>query len=46
MRPRIQGKIPGTSGPLEPLWNLFDLTPDGRPEGWAEQFSYPPARGG
>jgi predicted dithiol-disulfide oxidoreductase (DUF899 family) len=27
-------------GTLEPLWNLFDLTPEGRPVGWAEQFSY------
>ncbi|MGB8880510.1 MAG: hypothetical protein WCD11_29665, partial [Solirubrobacteraceae bacterium] len=25
---------------LEPLWNLFDLTPDGRPSGWYEQLSY------
>ncbi len=27
-------------GTLEPLWNLFDLTPDGRPTDWYEQFSY------
>ena len=27
-------------GTLEPLWNLFDLTPDGRPRGWYEQLSY------
>ncbi len=27
-------------GTLEPLWNLFDLTPEGRPVGWVEQFSY------
>lgn len=27
-------------GTLEPLWNLFDLTPEGRPLDWAEQFSY------
>lgn len=25
---------------LEPLWNLFDLTPDGRPRDWYEQLSY------
>ena len=25
---------------LEPLWNLFDLTPDGRPSGWYERLSY------
>jgi predicted dithiol-disulfide oxidoreductase (DUF899 family) len=27
-------------GTLEPLWNLFDLTPEGRPVDWVEQFSY------
>jgi predicted dithiol-disulfide oxidoreductase (DUF899 family) len=27
-------------GTLEPLWNLFDLTPERRPAGWVEQFSY------
>ncbi|MGH2849695.1 MAG: DUF899 family protein [Solirubrobacteraceae bacterium] len=27
-------------GTLEPLWNLFDLTPEGRPVGWNEQSSY------
>jgi predicted dithiol-disulfide oxidoreductase (DUF899 family) len=27
-------------GTLEPLWNLFDLTPEGRPVGWYEQLSY------
>jgi predicted dithiol-disulfide oxidoreductase (DUF899 family) len=27
-------------GTLEPLWNLFDLTPQGRPENWWEQLSY------
>ena len=27
-------------GTLEPLWNLFDLTPSGRPSEWVEQFSY------
>ena len=26
-------------GTLEPLWNLFDLTPEGRPD-WDEQLSY------
>jgi predicted dithiol-disulfide oxidoreductase (DUF899 family) len=26
-------------GPLEPLWNLFDLTPAGRPD-WDEQLDY------
>jgi predicted dithiol-disulfide oxidoreductase (DUF899 family) len=28
-------------GTLEPLWNLFDLTREGRPTDWDEQLSYP-----
>jgi len=27
-------------GTLEPLWNLFDLTPEGRPADWYEQLTY------
>ena len=27
-------------GTLEPLWNLLDLTPEGRPADWYEQLSY------
>ncbi|MBT2397374.1 DUF899 family protein [Streptomyces sp. ISL-100] len=27
-------------GTIEPLWNLFDLTPDGRGTDWDEQLSY------
>lgn len=27
-------------GTLEPLWNLFDLTREGRPADWDEQLSY------
>jgi predicted dithiol-disulfide oxidoreductase (DUF899 family) len=27
-------------GTLEPLWNLFDLTLEGRPSDWYEQLSY------
>jgi predicted dithiol-disulfide oxidoreductase (DUF899 family) len=38
--PSDPGQEPRHVGTLEPLWNLFDLTPDGRPQGWAEQFSY------
>jgi hypothetical protein len=34
------GQEPRHVGTLEPLWNLFDLTPEGRPGDWAEQFSY------
>ena len=33
------GQDPRHVGTLEPLWNLFDLTPEGRPD-WYEQFSY------
>jgi predicted dithiol-disulfide oxidoreductase (DUF899 family) len=27
-------------GTLEPLWNLFDFTPEGRPGDWEEQLRY------
>jgi predicted dithiol-disulfide oxidoreductase (DUF899 family) len=27
-------------GTIVPLWNLFDLTPEGRPSDWYEQLSY------
>jgi predicted dithiol-disulfide oxidoreductase (DUF899 family) len=38
--PSDPGQDPRHVGVLEPLWNLFDLTPEGRPVGWAEQFDY------
>ena len=34
------GQDPRHVGTLEPLWNFFDLTPEGRPD-WDEQLSYP-----
>jgi predicted dithiol-disulfide oxidoreductase (DUF899 family) len=34
------GQDPRHVGTLEPLWNLFDLTPQGRPTDWDEQLSY------
>ena len=34
------GQEPRHVGTLEPLWNLFDLTPEGRPTDWHEQLSY------
>jgi predicted dithiol-disulfide oxidoreductase (DUF899 family) len=37
--PSDSGQEPRHVGTLEPLWNLFDLTPEGRPE-WHEQLSY------
>ena len=38
--PSDPGQEPRHVGTLEPLWNLFDLTPEGRPTDWVEQFSY------
>ena len=38
--PVERGQDPRHVGTLEPLWNLFDLTPEGRPPGWYERFSY------
>ena len=32
---------PRHMGTLDPLWNLFDLTREGRPGDWNEQLSYP-----
>jgi predicted dithiol-disulfide oxidoreductase (DUF899 family) len=34
------GEDPRHVGTIEPLWNLLDLTPEGRPSGWYEKFSY------
>ena len=38
--PDDPGQEPRHVGTLEPLWNLFDLTPEGRPADWHEQLSY------
>jgi predicted dithiol-disulfide oxidoreductase (DUF899 family) len=38
--PTEPGQDPRHVGTLEPLWNLFDLTPEGRPSDWEEQLSY------
>jgi predicted dithiol-disulfide oxidoreductase (DUF899 family) len=38
--PTDQGQDPRHVGTLEPLWNLFDLTPEGRPSDWDEQLQY------
>jgi predicted dithiol-disulfide oxidoreductase (DUF899 family) len=38
--PTDPGQDPRHVGALEPLWNLFDLTPQGRPTDWDEQLSY------
>ena len=34
------GQEPRHVGTIEPLWNLFDFTREGRPANWHEQFSY------
>jgi predicted dithiol-disulfide oxidoreductase (DUF899 family) len=39
--PTEPGQDPRHVGTLEPVWNLFDLTPEGRPADWDEQLSYP-----
>ncbi|MDQ2768154.1 MAG: DUF899 family protein [Gemmatimonadota bacterium] len=39
--PTDPGQDPRHVGMLEPLWNLFDFTRDGRPREWNEQLSYP-----
>jgi predicted dithiol-disulfide oxidoreductase (DUF899 family) len=28
-------------GTIEPMWNMFDLTPEGRKKDWEEQLQYP-----
>jgi len=38
--PSEPGQDPRHVGTLEPLWNLFDLTPEGRPADWYEQLTY------
>jgi predicted dithiol-disulfide oxidoreductase (DUF899 family) len=38
--PADPGQEPRHVGTIEPLWNLFDLTREGRPVDWHEQFSY------
>ena len=38
--PTEPGQEPRHVATLEPLWNLFDLTPEGRPADWHEQLAY------
>ena len=38
--PTDPGQDPRHVGTLEPVWNLLDLTPEGRPIDWDEQLSY------
>ena len=39
--PTDPGQDPRHLGTIEPLWNLLDLTPGGRPTDWDEQLRYP-----
>jgi predicted dithiol-disulfide oxidoreductase (DUF899 family) len=39
--PTDPGQDPRHAGTIEPLWNLFDLTPEGRGTDWDEQLHYP-----
>jgi len=38
--PTDPGQDPRHVGTLEPVWNLLDLTPEGRPTAWDEQLRY------
>jgi predicted dithiol-disulfide oxidoreductase (DUF899 family) len=38
--PADPGQHPRHAGTLEPVWNLFDLTREGRPAEWDEQLAY------
>jgi predicted dithiol-disulfide oxidoreductase (DUF899 family) len=38
--PTDPGQDPRHVGTIEPLWNLFDFTPEGRPTDWEEHLSY------
>ncbi len=38
--PSDPGQDPRHTGTIEPLWNMFDLTPEGRAPDWDEQLSY------
>jgi predicted dithiol-disulfide oxidoreductase (DUF899 family) len=38
--PLDPGQDPRHVGTLEPVWNLFDLLPEGRPADWDEQLRY------
>jgi predicted dithiol-disulfide oxidoreductase (DUF899 family) len=38
--PTDPGQDPRHVGTLEPVWNLFDFTREGRPSDWDEQLSY------
>lgn len=39
--PTDPGQDPRHVGTIEPLWNIFDLVPEGRGGNWEEQLAYP-----
>jgi predicted dithiol-disulfide oxidoreductase (DUF899 family) len=39
--PADPGQDPRHVGTIEPLWNIFDLVPEGRGGNWEEQLAYP-----
>jgi predicted dithiol-disulfide oxidoreductase (DUF899 family) len=39
--PTDAGQDPRHVGTIEPLWNVFDLVPEGRGGDWQEQLTYP-----
>jgi predicted dithiol-disulfide oxidoreductase (DUF899 family) len=39
--PTDRGQDPRHVGTIEPLWNIFDLVPEGRVRDWEEQLAYP-----
>jgi predicted dithiol-disulfide oxidoreductase (DUF899 family) len=38
--PTEPGQDPRHVGTIEPMWNILDLTPEGRPSDWDEQIRY------
>jgi predicted dithiol-disulfide oxidoreductase (DUF899 family) len=44
--PADEGQDPRHTGTIEMLWNLSDLTPEGRPADWHEQLDYECRHGG
>jgi predicted dithiol-disulfide oxidoreductase (DUF899 family) len=38
--PAVPGQDPRHAGTIEPSWNIFDLTREGRPSDWQEQLEY------
>ena len=38
--PGLDGMHPRHADPIWPLWNMFDLTPEGRPMEWFPKYSY------